>query len=154
KIKTVGVNYLREWREAIDTQWKEDLLVLLRDNIENYDEVCASIKAGKAGPMPRLKGDKRNRFLAMISSPEWYVEQMHALYQRSLHYAAMPYRSDLAGISATVVLPMIDRLGCYMSIYSQYVRRLLLEGALPKENDSGDIEHFLYLVDDNWLLAT
>ena len=50
--------------------------------------------------------------------------------------------------------PIIERLSCYMSLYSRYVQRLLLEGAFPRENDSGDIELFLYTVNDDTLVAT
>jgi hypothetical protein len=153
-VRTVSINYLHQWREVIDTQWKEDLLDLLRDNIENYDEVYQALRAGRPGAPPRLRGDRRNRFIDFINSPEWYIEQIHALYQRSLHYAAIPYRPYLTGVSATTVLPMIDKLGCYMSMYSRYIHRLLIEGAFPNENDSGDIELFLYSISDEFVVAT
>ena len=51
-IRTVSVTYLREWRETIDSQWKDDLLNILRDNIENFDEVYQRLRAGQPGSPP------------------------------------------------------------------------------------------------------
>ncbi len=154
RVRTVSVDYLRQWRETIDTQWREDLLDVLRDNLANFDEVYAALRAGGRGAPPRLRGDRRNRFLAFINSPEWYVEQLRALYQRSLHYAAEPHNPDLGAANVRVIGDFVDRLACYMAVYGRYVHRLLVDGAFPQQNDSGDIELFLYSTSDDTVVAT
>ncbi len=45
-------------------------------------------------------------------------------------------------------------LECYCGIYTRYLIRLLVDGALPQENDSGDLEFFPYTVDDDHVVVT
>lgn len=154
KIRTVSVDYMRQWREVIDEQWLQDLLDIMRDQFANFDEVYKAIKEGKKSTTPKLRKEKKKSFLDFINSPEWYIEQSRALYQRSLHYAAEPYAPDPAAMTPEKFVAMIVRLLCYMGVYSEYVKSILTEGRLPDLNDSGDMELMVYTVDDNHIVAT
>ena len=48
----------------------------------------------------------------------------------------------------------IPKIECYSRMYTQYLIRLMTEGALPQQNDSGDIDFFLYSIDDDHVVAT
>ena len=48
-------------------------------------------------------------------------------------------------------IPKIER---YSRMYTRYLIRLMTEGFLPQKNHSGDIEFFLYSIDDDDVVAT
>ena len=88
-MRTVSVDYMRQWREVIDEQWLQDLLDIMKDQFANFNEVYKAIKEGRRSTTPKLRKEKKKSFLEFINSPEWYIEQLRALYQRSLHYALL-----------------------------------------------------------------
>lgn len=55
---------------------------------------------------------------------------------------------------AAAIQKAIAALSCYCAVYTQYLIRLLTAGALPEENDSGDVELFLYSGDDDHVVVT
>jgi len=154
KVRTVSVDYMRQWREVIDEQWLQDLLDIMRDQFANFDETYKAIKEGKNSSPPKLRKEKKKSFLDFINSPEWYIEQMRALYQRSLHYAEEPYASDPGTMTPDKFLAMLAKLVCHMGVYSEYVKSILTEGRLPALNDSGDMELMIYTVNDSHIVAT
>lgn len=154
KVRTVSVDYMQQWREVIDEQWLQDLLDIMRDQFANFDEVYKAIKEGRKSTTPKLRKEKKKSFLDFINSPEWYIEQLRAMYQRSLHYAEEPYAPDPGTVTADKFLTMLTNLLCYMGVYSEYVKSILTEGRLPALNDSGDMELMIYTVNDSHILAT
>jgi hypothetical protein len=154
KVRTVSVDYMQQWREVIDEQWLQDLLDIMRDQFANFDEVYKALKEGKRSSTPKLRKEKKRSFLEFINSPEWYIEQLRALYQRSLHYAEEPYAPDPATMKPEKFLGMLTNLLCYMGVYSQYVQSILTEGRLPALNDSGDMELMIYTLNDAHIVAT
>src|SRR5437879_10019 len=52
KVRTVSVDYMRQWREVIDEQWLQDLLDIMRDQFTNFDEVYKALKDGKKSSTP------------------------------------------------------------------------------------------------------
>jgi hypothetical protein len=154
KVRTVSVDSMRQWREVIDEQWLQDLLDIMRDQFANFDEVYKAIKEGRKSTTPKLRKEKKKSFLEFINSPEWYIEQLRALYQRSLHYAVEPYVPDPGTMTPDKFLAMLTNLLCYMGVYSEYVESILTEGRLPALNDSGDMELMIYAVNDAHILAT
>jgi hypothetical protein len=154
KVRTVSVDYMRQWREVIDEQWLQDLLDLMRDQFANFDEVHKAIKDGRKSTTPKLRKEKKKSFLEFINSPEWYIEQLRALYQRSLHYAEEPYAPDPGTMTPEKFLAILTKLLCYMGVYSEYVKSILTEGRLPALSDSGDMELMIYTVNDSHILAT
>lgn len=154
KVRTVSVDFMRQWREVIDEQWLQDLLDIMRDQFANFDDVYKALKEGKKSSSPKLRKEKKKSFLEFINSPDWYIEQLRALYQRSLHYAEEPYGPDPATMTPDKFLAMLANLACYMGVYSEYVKSILTEGRLPALNDSGDMELMVYTVNDTQILAT
>jgi len=57
-------------------------------------------------------------------------------------------------VALETITKAVHSLSCYCSIYTKYLTRLLTVGALPDPNDSGDIELFLYAVDDEHIVVT
>jgi hypothetical protein len=56
--------------------------------------------------------------------------------------------------AAATVARAVASLTCYCAVYTHYLVRLLTQGALPEENDSGDLELFLYAIDDDHIVVT
>jgi hypothetical protein len=154
KVRTISVDYMRQWREVIDEQWLQDLLDIVKDQFANFEEVYKALKAGSRSSPPKLRKEKKKSFLEFINSPEWYIEQSRALYQRSLHYAEEPYAPEPRTTSPDAFMAMLANTLCYMGIYSEYVKSILTEGRLPTLNDSGDMELMIYTIDDGHILAT
>ena len=48
----------------------------------------------------------------------------------------------------------IPKIECYSRMYTHYLIRLMTEGFLPQQNNSGDIDLFLYSIDDDHVVAT
>lgn len=56
--------------------------------------------------------------------------------------------------SVPKLLAAIDYMTCYAGVYTRYLIRVLTEGALPERNDSGDLELFIYAIDDEHVVVT
>lgn len=93
-------------------------------------------------------------FLNGINSSVFSTAMIVALQTRAL-------LSAVRDASLTPTKAMVDRyLGalnetaCFCGCYKEYIVRLITGGLLPQENDSADIELFLYSIDDDHIVVT
>ena len=154
-VRKVSVAKVQKWRDVIEGKWVADMLSIQRREIPNFDAWHKSDPATRKQRVPRLSGVRKDAFLHSTKDPAWNLTLVLNCHQRALMGAR---RVDSPAAPATEAASTVDKaitsLSCYCAVYTQYLIRLLTDGALPEPNDSGDLELFIYAVDDNHIVVT
>jgi hypothetical protein len=150
-VRRVSVPKVHGWRVITEGKWVKDLTKIQRDVIPKFEKWE---RGDRSKPVPKLKGKARDDFLLTTRSTEWASALVLACQERALLCAKKDISLLPTKASAITLAAAIDKVACYCSVYTHYLLWLLTEGALPKRNDSGDIELFLYAIDDNNVVAT
>lgn len=154
-VRRVTVPAVNQWRNSTEGKWVQDMLAIQAQEIPGfaawYDP--DPTKRG-VGRVPRLTGQNKANFLSKTTSQQWAMQVIVGCQDRALLGAktgsvGQPTKASVAKFSAA-----IQAVSCYCALYTQYLIRLLTEGALPDENDSGDLELFLYSTDDDHIIVT
>lgn len=153
-IRRVSVPKVHTWRRVTEGKWVEDLLAIQKSKIKRFAAWYHPDPKRRKGAVPKLTGNEKAAFLSATISQEWATTLVVACQTRALLGAKrgpdlIPTRASVPKLSAA----MAD-VSCYCAVYTQYLIRLLTEGALPELNDSGDLELFLYAVDDSSVIVT
>lgn len=151
--RRVNVGTAAGWRDASEGEWESTVLDLMRSEIPGFGAWYDPDPTKRAsGTVPRLKGKAKKEFLAKTTTQGWQLALLLASQTRALNAAQPP--GPPTRKSALKLAKGVSKVLCYTGVYTRYLIQLLTEGTLPRRNDSGDIELFLYAVDDDWIVVT
>jgi hypothetical protein len=130
------------------------MLSIQMEKIPNFKNWYHADPAKRKKEVPRLKGGAKRAFLQETTTSEWPITLLVACQERALSGAIS--NKLLVPTKTTVprLLDAIAALSCYCAVYTQYLIRLLTAGALPERNDIGDLQLFLYAIDDDHVVVT
>ena len=147
--RRLNVPFAATWREKVEQEWVDSLITLMAENIPGFQEWYAKDPEKRASSVPKLRGEEKKKFLAGMKSREWSASIISACQMRAFFKADIP--TKLRAHEFAAAIPKIE---CYSRMYTHYLIRLMTEGFLPQQNDSGDIDLFLYSIDDDHVVAT
>ena len=152
--RSLNVPFAATWREKGEQEWVDSLISLMKNNIPGFQKWHAKDLDDRSSSVPKLRGEKKNKFFDGMKSREWFAQVISACQVRAFFKAD---KNDLRVFTkkrAHELAAAIPRIECYAFMYTYYLIRLMTEGLLPKKNDSGDIDLFLYSTDDSRVVAT
>ncbi|HEX6369852.1 MAG TPA: hypothetical protein VF006_13115 [Longimicrobium sp.] len=132
----------------------QDILALQSSDIPGFAKWYNPDPAQRSGPVPKLKGKRRAEYLNRINSPAFSTALILALQTRAMLSVVKDVLTEPSKAMVEKYLKAIDAVACYCGCYKECLVRLMTGGLLPQENDSGDIELFLYSVDDDNIVVT
>jgi hypothetical protein len=153
-IRKVSAPKVKIWRAIIEGKWVSDMRLIQRRDIPGFAAWESADPRTRKPQVPRLKSKAKSTFLKQTTERNWTL----TIFAHCHHRALLGARRDQPALPALEAAAAIQRaitsLSCYCAVYTQYLIRLLTDGALPQENDSGDLELFLYAVDDDHIVVT
>lgn len=149
-IRRVSVPKAHGWRLVTEGKWVKDLTKIQRDTIPKFKKW----EQDKSRPVPALKGKAKDDFLASTKTLEWATALIVGCQARALDGAKRDATLVPTAASAVTLSSAIDQVACYCAVYTHYLIELLTNKTLPKNNDSGDIELFLYATADDRVVVT
>ena len=132
----------------------DSLISLMKENIPRFRKWCPEDLKKRSPSVPKLQGEEKKRFLDGMKSGEWFVQAISACQMRAFIKADAKALGVSTKEKVDELVAAIPRMECYTLMYTHYLIRLMAEGLLPKKNDSGDIDFFLYSTDDDHVVAT
>ena len=150
----LNVPFAATWREKVEQEWVDSLIALMAENIPRFQKWYAKEPEKRSSSVPKLRDAEKEKFLAGMKSREWSARiisacQMRAFFKADKNDLGVCTKQKAGGLVAA-----IPKIECYSRMYTHYLIRLMTEGFLPQQNDSGDIEFFLYSIDDDHVVAT
>ena len=152
--RRLNVPFAATWREKGEQEWVDSLITLMAENIPRFGKWYVKDPEKRASSVPKLRGEQKAEFLAGMKSEEWSARIISACQMRAFFKADKKNLGVISKQKAHELAAAIPKIECYTRIYTNYLIRLMTEGYLPKKNDSGDIDFFLYSSDDDHVLAT
>ncbi|MFZ0279356.1 MAG: hypothetical protein WA254_01675 [Candidatus Sulfotelmatobacter sp.] len=154
-VRRVSVAKVQKWRDVIEGKWVDDMLSIQRREIPRFEAWHKSDPATRKQRVPRLRGLEKETFLDSTKNPAWNLTLVFNLHHRALMGARRVASPAVPPTeAASTVDKAITSLSCYCAVYTQYLIRLLIDGALAEPNDSGDLELFIYATDDDHIVVT
>lgn len=152
--RRVSITRAAQYRSVTEQKWVRDLLNLQRDRIPRFREWYDPDPKKRNGSVPRLKGKARTTFLSEATSQDWSMRLIEACQKRAFLSAKL--KGSLVPTRETVdrLVSATQAVSCYCAVYTQYLVRLITDGALPSPNDSTDIELFLHSTGENIIIVT
>lgn len=152
--RRVSVSTANSWRSTVEGKWVADMLALQRQHVPKFANWYSPDPKKRKGAVPKMRGADKKKFLESTQSTEWFSALLIACQDRAL-LNAKPGRHlvPTAAHVATLSRAIAD-VAAYCAIYTQYLIRLMTDGALPEPNDSGDLELLLYSIDDDHIVVT
>ena len=147
--RRLNVPFAATWREKIEQEWVDSLIALMADNIPGFQEWYAKDPEKRPSFVPKLRGEEKKKFLAGMKSRELFARIISGCQMRAFFKA-----DEITKLREHEFAAAIPKIECYSRMYMQYLIRLMTEGVLPQQNDSGDIDLFLYSIDDDHVVAT
>ena len=147
--RRLNVPFAATWREKIEQEWVDSLIALMADNIPGFQEWYAKDPEKRPSSVPKLRGEEKKKFLAGMKSRELFARIISGCQMRAFFKA-----DEITKLREHEFAAAIPKIECYSRMYMQYLIRLMTEGVLPQQNDSGDIDLFLYSIDDDHVVAT
>ncbi len=151
---SLHVPFTATWREKAEQEWVDSLISLMEENIPGFQKWYAKDPKKRSSSVPKLRGEKKKKFLYEMKSREWFSQVISACQMRAFFKAD---NNDLRMVTkqkGNKLTDAITRIEFYAHMYTYYLIRLMTEGLLPKKSDSGDIDFFLYATDDDHVVAT
>jgi len=142
------------WRSQIEGTWVNDFLKIMKRDIQGFDRWYSTPLSRRTRPVPRLRGAPKREFVSKTSSENWQAGVVGSILIRATFKAKVNNPSTLDLDSLRMSMHATGKLACYCNVFTEYLKRLLTEGALPQPNDSGDLELFLYSIDDANIVVT
>jgi hypothetical protein len=154
-VRRVTVPAVNQWRSSTERKWVQDMLAIQAKEVPGFTAWYDPDPTKRGvGPVPRLTGQNKTNFLAQSTSTQWAMQIIVGCQDRALLAAKTGTVGPPTKATVVKLSTAIQTVSCYCALYTQYLIRLLTEGALPDENDSGDLELFLYSTDDDYVVAT
>jgi hypothetical protein len=154
-VRRVDVGHAGDWRANVEEKWVSDLVQIMRECNSKFGKwYDLAPEKRKIKPVPKLERQEATDFIKFTKSHEWLTALYKACHDRAQANAAVN-ANMLANPGIGPNTPGANNHpDCYAGVYSQYLIRLLTQGALPRRNDCGDLELFIYAVDDDWVVLT
>ncbi len=152
--RRLNVPFAATWREKVEQEWVDSLITLMAENIPRFQEWYAKDPKKRSSSVPKLRGEQKKKFLAGMKSREWAARTISACQMRAFFKADKNDLGVFTKQKADELAATIPKIECYSHMYTQYLISLTTEGFLPQQNDSGDIDLFLYSIDDDHVVAT
>ena len=152
--RILNVPFAATWRDKGEQEWVDSLIHLMVENIPGFRKWYATESDRRSPSVPKLRGEAKDRFLAGMKSREWFAQAISACQMRAFIKADTEALGRITRKKVDDLVAAIPKIECYTHIYTQYLIRLMTEGLLPGKNDSGDIDLFLYSIDDDHIVAT
>jgi hypothetical protein len=152
--RSVNLRVANSWRVTVGGKWAANMLALQKELIPGFSDWYSADPKKRKGPVPKLKGREKQHFLSYMQSPEWSQALLLACQERAFLGAKRGRHLLPTPATVTALVGAIVATSAYCAVYTQYVIRLMTEGALAEPNDSGDLEFFLYSVDDDHVVVT
>lgn len=152
--RRVSVSTANKWRGTVEGKWVTDMLTLQKQHIPKFTKWYSPDPTKRKGAVPKMKGADKKSFLASTQSNEWFTALLIACQDRALLGAKRGLHLTPTAATVATLSRAIEDVAAYCAIYTQYLIRLMTEGALPEANDSGDLELLLYSVDDDHVVVT
>ena len=152
--RCLNVPFAATWREKGEQEWVDSLISLMKDNIPGFQKWYVRDLEKRPSSVPKLRGAEKEKFFNGMKSREWFAQVISACQARAFFKAD---KNDLGVFTkkrAHELAAAVPQIECYALMYTYYLIRLMTEGLLPKKNDSGDIDFFLYSMDDSQVVAT
>lgn len=160
-----NIGLARAWRNSLYRRFFDDICNGINSKIPNY---INKIEIGKK--LPKIKDENElnkfdsykfiksiiyNMWLRMKLTEQDYGDSKSALSWFGVEDMSflnkMPHYEYPTDIDILLSRP---NLLSYAYAYVEYLKYLLLCRAKPQENDAGDLENFLFLRNDDYILAT
>ena len=152
--RTLNVPFAATWRDKGEQKWVDSLIHLMVENIPGFRNWYATDSDRRSPSVPKLRGDEKQRFLAGMRSREWFAQVIAGCQMRAFMKADASTLGIVTKEKVDDLVAAIPKLECFTHIYTQYLIRLMSEGLLPRKNNSGDIDLFLYSINDDHIVAT
>lgn len=154
--RSVDVSYAASLREKAEGDWVRDMMTLQRGRLpkfEKWEVQRAAALAAKKSPKapPRLVGADKDAFVAELGFFSTQLGMFEALWWRAL--IRMAPSPDVVPSWESLRRAMYAT-ECHRRLYTQYLIRLMTEGAMADPNDSGDIDLSIYSICDSMLIVT
>jgi len=153
-IRRVSVPKIHGWRVVTEQAWVKEMLAIQQRTIPKFARWYKSDPTQRKKQVPRLTGKARDEFLRSTTTEEWALTLVVDCHHRALLGAKRNRSLVPTQDTVQTILAAITSIECYCAVYTHYLIRLLTAGALPKPNDSSDLELFLYAVDDDHVVVT
>ena len=153
-LRRLHIPFAATWREKSEQEWVNSLIHVMAENIPGFRKWYESDHRRQSESVPKLKKDEKKRFLDGMKSREWFAQAITACQMRAFIKADVKALGAFTKEKVDDLVAAIPKVECYTHMYTQYLIRLMTEGLLPKKNDSGDIDLFLYSTDDDHIVAT
>ncbi len=152
--RSLNIPFAATWREGVEQAWEDSLIKLMEMEIPGFQTWYAEYqrRRNQKKSLPKLRGEKKEKFLALMRSKEGPVPILLIIACQERAFLKAD-RNDL-GVPRSELAAAIPKIECYIRMYTHYMIRLMTEGVLPRKNDSGDIDFFLYSTDDDHIVAT
>ena len=151
---SLDVPFTATWREKGEQEWVDSLISLMQENIPGFQEWYSKDPKKRSSSVPKLRGEKKKKFLYEMKSREWFSQVISACQMRAFFKADEKYLRVVTKQKVNRLTDAITKIEFYAHMYTYYLIRLMTEGLLPQKNDSGDIDFFLYATDDDHVVAT
>ncbi len=152
--RRLNVPFAATWREKGEQEWVDSLISLMKENIPRFGKWYAEDLKKRSPSVPKLQGEEKKRFLDGMKSREWFAQAISACQMRAFIKADAKALGVFTKEKVDELVAAIPKIECYTRMYTHYLIRLMTEGVLPKKNDSGDIDFFLYSTDGDHVVAT
>ena len=152
--RALNVPFAATWRDKGEQEWVDSLIHLMEENIPGFRKWYATDSDRRSSSMPKLRGDEKQRFLMGMRSREWFAQVIAGCRMRAFIKSDTSALEKITRKKVDDLVAAIPMIECYTHIYTQYLIRLMTGGLLPKKNDSGDIDLFLYSTDEKNIVVT
>ena len=140
-----NINLITKWRKRIYSDFNELVINAITSVIE--PKYKSQVKTGNI-----LKINDKEK-LSMLNNAAMYQILADALSIRANNFI-FDYTGKRIDFDERTLNKAKLKLDCYIKIYIEYIRDIIKRGAKPDRNDLGDFESFMYLEDDDFMLAT
>lgn len=137
-VRKVNSDWVRTWRGVVEGMWVRDLESIQDREVPRFAAWRIERAASVIKPVPKLRGARKQDFIQKTHDPNWNLTLISICHKRAL-LTARKTQPDVSYMEAyQTITKAVVSLSCYCSVYTQYLIRLLTEGALPDPNDDED----------------
>ncbi len=143
---TFKIDLITEWKKQIYSAFNDSVINAITSFIEpNYKN---QVKTGNI-----VKIDDKEKLSMLLNNEAMYQSLVDMLSFRANNFI-FDWNGKRIDFDEKTLSKAKLKLDCYIKIYAEYIMDILERGAKPDRNDLGDFESFMYLEDDNFMLAT
>jgi hypothetical protein len=153
-VRKVNSSLVGKWRGVVEGMWVKDMDTIQEREIPKFSRWRTNRVAGVTAPVPKLRGAAKQKFLDQTLEKNWQLTLVSNCHKRALLTSRKVQPTVSLMEAYETMTEAVKSLSCYCGVYTQYLIRLLTGGALPDPNDSGDLELFLYAIDDEHIVVT